>query len=223
MAGYWWASVPVGTSWQVIRCVSEFFNGRHSACGPAAHELLRAAMSARNPSQGNMEVITERDIAHGWYTEGTGQTSQQVLADIALYDAAAVTASGGVLNANGYTDTQVRVMLQSMPDGVGGFICEVAQAGNLIFNEHGVAYHFVAIVGYDSAADKVLVSNPDRVPRPSDTALYTPDWLPLEDLVSAKPVAFVDVRTNTPSAPAIIINGVRYPLPYTLQITAAPS
>ncbi len=208
-----WASYPQRLGdWTHITTVDEFGAGHTDACGPAAHENLQAALEGRLPTYAHMDAIRSSDIGAGYFrpagSANPGQTIGELNASLqgwhglghsVLYDFRAAL----------YNDAAVRSACERISYGdathpQGGLIVEVANAYALPFNEPGVNFHFVTVLGYDTLKDGrpwVLVGNGDRTPLPAGTG--RPDWILLTQLTMAGVCGMIEVylRTLPPPPP----------------------
>jgi len=202
-----WCSYPQKLGdWTHVTTVDEFGAGHTDACGPAAHENLQAALQGRVPTYAHMDAIRSSDIAAGyWHPPGqrisdinASLQGWQGLGRTVLYDYRAAL----------YNDATVQAACEHISYGdathpQGGLILEVANAYALPFNEPGVNYHFVAVLGYDTLKDGrpwLLIGNGDRLPLPKGTG--RPDWMLLSQVMAAQVCGIIEVYLPTPQPPA---------------------
>lgn len=167
------------------RAISEFphVNGKTlytDACGPNAYEILAANLAGVAPDQSAMTAIRNDMIAHGQFTPGGGCT----IANLQWF------AQNDALRITGFHDNEAAYQQyqEALPESLirswltqykTGLIIEIGAAYKLPFNEPGVHYHFVVLLAYDDATDRVLVANGDRLPAGG------PDWMTLAEVAAA--------------------------------------
>lgn len=178
-----------------ITSLSEFIGGDRDACGPYAEEEgLAAQQNGETLSWQHAEAIRKRDIVQKWFTPGGGEPIGSVYNDLMTFEHV------HIIDYEPYNEnlnmTDIRNKLIQFA-GTYPIVIEVAVAYNLPGNESGVHYHFVTIVGIDSATG-YLVLNPDDVNALSAHQTYSGRWVNWNQLLAAHIVGMIVFdRSNT--------------------------
>lgn len=131
----------------------------NDCCGPDAETIALAAGGKVALSADTMHAIRQRDIDHGWFKPGGGNTIQNI------YDDLKQLAGCRVVYFMPYAEPFDLISAQSILNAnVGRYpvIIELGLATNLPFNESNVHYHFVCLLK-KLGTDTFLMANGDDI------------------------------------------------------------
>jgi len=176
--------------------IDEFGAGHNDDCGPNSNENLVAYLRGERPTYAGMDAIRDRDIQAGRFVPGGGQGVSDIAWDVRTYEPD-LSVSVSPYIQSGYSQSLLRsrlmdLSLLSAQGNTVGTIVNVDHAGLLPYNQAGVGGHYIAVLGYDPASDRVLVGNGD-IERSIRTAGRPPDWISVSALAGAQVKGLVNV------------------------------
>lgn len=172
----------------------------YDACGAAVIENVAANYERRLPNYSNIGHIRADMISNGKWTSGATVTNPRTngcyIADVAWEIPRRKYA---VVAFHDYQDavlTEAQLLEAVGHEQAAIFILTNAQA--LAGNETGVHGHFVAVVGWDEAAEKLYVLNSDIA---GQHGTASGQWTPVAQFLEAQPHGYVVMAPPPPPPP----------------------
>lgn len=184
-------------------CLSEGASGFWDDCGPCANTCvgrINHLLAGSDYTGATVAAIRARDIEHGWFTPGSGQTLQNIHDDIATYSHHQSIVQYAPYSQPGDWSVILKWLYQYA--GVSAILLQALNASALPQNQQYpyVHSHFFCVSGYSSTQGFRLI-NGDQVQASNQGKIYYPGaWCTVEQMIPAN-IAGAIVVARDPNEP----------------------
>lgn len=180
-------------------CLSEGASGFWDDCGPCANTAvgrINHLLPASDYNGATVAAIRARDIEHGWFTPGGGQTLRDIHNDIDTYSHHQTIIQYAPYSQPGDW-TQILEWLYKYA-GYSAILLQALNASALPENQQTpyVHSHFFCVSGYDSVRGFRLI-NGDQVQASNQGLIYYPGaWCTVEQMIPANIAGAIVVQRD---------------------------